>query len=93
MSGRLPLPLGQFCLGCGIGYVGNLPGYETDIWAQMQGNIQEDSGMFLIQMCVKGIQKRGASACLKHFFVNSQECRRMNSCDMVRKLRFAALQF
>ena len=45
MSGRLPLSLRQFCLGCGIGHVGDLPGHEADNWMQMQGNIQKNPGM------------------------------------------------
>lgn len=45
MPRGLPLPLRQFCLGCGVGHVGNLPGRETDIGMQMQGNIQKNQGM------------------------------------------------
>lgn len=48
MSRGLPLPLRQFGLGCGIRHVGNLPGCETDFWMQVQGNVQEDSGLFSI---------------------------------------------
>lgn len=52
MPRRLSLPLRQFCMGCGIGHVGNLPGGETDIWMQMQGNIQKDSGMLDVNITV-----------------------------------------
>lgn len=48
MSRRLPLPLRQFRLGCGIGHVGDLPGRETDVWMQVQGNIQESKGLLSV---------------------------------------------
>ena len=40
-------------MGCGIRHVGNIPGRETDIWMQMQGNIQENQGLFSVICGVK----------------------------------------
>ncbi len=52
MSRRLSLPLRQFCLGCRIGYVGDIPCHEKDIWMQMQGNMQENPGLFSVMHIV-----------------------------------------
>lgn len=52
MSRGLSLPLGQFCLGCGIRHVGNLPGSETDAWMQMQGNMQENSRLSEVNITI-----------------------------------------
>lgn len=35
-------------MGCGIRHVGNFPGYEADICAQMQGLLQENIRRFSI---------------------------------------------
>ena len=68
MPRRLPVPFGQFYVGCGIRYVGHLPRRETDIWLQVQRNIQKNSGMLSIRLGIEIAVAVFGSSCYRKYW-------------------------